>query len=323
MSPISVLELSSNCSSLRTNERTMDCCRKSMHEESNDCITAPIPIGGRYSQHQIDDQESTLGIYETAFRKIQDATGVSNANEVIRKIVGQEATTENLKALTAQNQSKIEELTAMHESLLSDVEKKKCNISGASKASKAIDEQQEILYSRSSQCERSKSQCDRLAFVLMSIKAGMEHIHEKIPDEFERNHTISTEELLPDVIRSTGDVLVDIHQKAKENELDLDLDMQDSRETELNKSALRVGSLHVRRPVTAGMTEERSFNQRIVLPSPKELSVFDYESDDETRFGELDAEEEISREGVKRASSNVIAVEERRKLRSRKPEEDY
>ena len=157
----------------------------------------------------------------------------------------------------------------------------------------------------------------------MSIKAGMEHICEKIPDEFERDHRIFTEQLLPDVMRSTGDILVDIHKKSRENELNMDLDMQDSRETKLNKSALRVGSLHVRRPVTAGISEERSFNQRIVLPSAKDITVFDEESDDETRFGELDAEEEISREGVKRASSNIIAVEERRKLRSRKPEDDY
>jgi hypothetical protein len=104
----------------------------------------------------------------------------------------------------------------------------------------------------------------------------------------------------------------------------MDLDIQDSREAELNKSASRIGTLHVRRPVTAGVTEQRSsFNQRIILPSPKDISVYDQESDDETRFGEIDAEEEISREGVKRASSNIIAVEERRKLRSRKPEDDY
>jgi hypothetical protein len=158
----------------------------------------------------------------------------------------------------------------------------------------------------------------------MSIKAGMEHIREKIPDEFEKDHTILTEQLLPHVIRSTGNLLVDIHTKARENELNMDLDIQDSRETELNKSVSRIGTLHVRRPVTAGVTEQRSsFNQRRILPSPKDISVYDQESDDETRFGEIDAEEEISREGVKRASSNIIAVEERRKLRSRKPEDDY
>lgn len=158
----------------------------------------------------------------------------------------------------------------------------------------------------------------------MSVKAGMDHIREKIPDEFEKDPTILTEHMLPHVIRSTGNLLVDIHTKARENELNMDLDIQDSRETELKKSASRIGTLHARRPLTAGVTEQRSlFNQRIVLPSPKDISVYDQDSDDETRFGENDAEEEISREGVKRASSNTIAIEERRKLRSRKPEDDY
>lgn len=119
-----------------------------MPVQNIDCITAPVPIGSRYPQHQKDEQESTLNIYETAFRKIKDATGVSNVNEVIRKIVGQESTTETLFALTAQNQSKIEELTVIHESLSRDVDKIKYNISDSSTGSKTIDEQQEKLFSR-------------------------------------------------------------------------------------------------------------------------------------------------------------------------------
>jgi hypothetical protein len=126
----------------------MDRDRKATSVQNKARITAPIPIGSRYPQHQKDEHESTLSIYETAFRKIKDATGVSNVNEVIRKIVGQESTTETLFALTAQNQSKIEELTVMHESMSRDVDKKKYIISDSSTGSKTIDEQQETLLSR-------------------------------------------------------------------------------------------------------------------------------------------------------------------------------
>jgi hypothetical protein len=144
----------------------------------------------------------------------------------------------------------------------------------------------------------------------------MEHIREKIPDTFSSEHFIQTEQLLPDVIRSSGDTLVEIDSKAKENELNLDLDEQDSRISELNNKATK-NKLYMRRPMTAGITEETSFNQRIVLPSAKNASAFDAdESEEETGYGEMDAEEEISRDGVKRASSNIIATEERRKMRT-------
>ena len=152
----------------------------------------------------------------------------------------------------------------------------------------------------------------------------MEHIREKLPAAFSiPGQPIQTEQLLPDIIRSTGDALVEVDSKAKENELNLDLDEQDSRVSELNNRVSDNSNLHMRRPMTAGITEETSFNQRIFLPSAKDLSAFDPESDDEIGYVEIDAEEEISRDGVKRASSNIIATEERRKLRSRKPEDGY
>ena len=180
-----------------------------------------------------------------------------------------------------------------------------------------------IIY-RSSMFERTKSQFDRLAFVVISIKAGVEHLRDKfttLPEEFEVEDSVIVEDALPDVIRSSGDVLVDVHTKTKDNELQMHLEIQDSKFVELKRSALRGGSLQSRRPKSHGITEGRPFNQRIPLPSAKEISAFDHDSDAEAGFGDIDAEEEISRDGVKKASSNIIATEERRKLRSRKLED--
>mmetsp|Transcript_16356 Transcript_16356/g.35338 ORF Transcript_16356/g.35338 Transcript_16356/m.35338 type:complete len:560 (-) Transcript_16356:1196-2875(-) len=288
-------------------------------------MTSPMPIGGISSQQQIADQEHDLNAYEHAFRKIKDATGVSNVNEVIRKVVGQESTTENLNLLTTQNQSKMEDLTQLQESLVQDVEKIKYNVPGSSKSTKTIDAQQELLYLRSSLFERTRSQFDRLAFVLVSIKAGVEHLRDKLAslpgDEFEVGHGIIVEDTLLDVIRSSGDILVDVHAKTKDSELQMHLMIQDSKFSELKRSASRGGNLQNRRPMTHGATEGRPFNQRISLPSAREVSAFDENCDAETVFADIDVEEEISRDGVKKASSNIIAMEERRQLRSRNPDD--
>jgi hypothetical protein len=61
------------------------------------------------------EHKAKIDIFEQAFRKIKDATGVSDVNEVIQKIVSQEGTTENLMLLTKENQAKIRTLTKMKE----------------------------------------------------------------------------------------------------------------------------------------------------------------------------------------------------------------
>ena len=49
------------------------------------------------------EARSKINIFENAFRKIKEATGVSDVNEVIQKITSQEGTTENLLSLTKEN----------------------------------------------------------------------------------------------------------------------------------------------------------------------------------------------------------------------------
>ena len=59
----------------------------------------------RVTQERLE-QKTKIDIFENAFRKIKEATGVSDVNEVIQKIISQEGTTENLMLLTKENQAK-------------------------------------------------------------------------------------------------------------------------------------------------------------------------------------------------------------------------
>jgi hypothetical protein len=136
----------------KTHERSAEERRKVLGTADTDAsrlMTTPAPVGGRKSEEQIADQEHALNAYEAALQKIKDATGVSNVDDVIRKVVGQESTTDNLKSLTAQNQSKLEQLKRFHENLAQEVDKLKHScVPGASKNAKTIDEQHELLYLR-------------------------------------------------------------------------------------------------------------------------------------------------------------------------------
>ena len=177
---------------------------------------------------------------------------------------------------------------------------------------------------RTSLSERTKSRLDCIAFLIVSIKAGVEHLRDKFTSlhgsEFDVGHGALTEDQLPYVIRSSGDLLVDVLTKTEDSELQMHLNIQDSKITELARLSSH-SKLQNRRPMSQGATGIRPFNQRISLPSAKEISVFDHDSDTDIAVGEFDAEEEISRDGVKKASSNIIAMEERRSLRTVRPED--
>jgi coiled-coil domain-containing protein 151 len=63
-----------------------------------------------------------LDVYDEAFKKIKEATGVSDVNEVIQKVMAQEQQQASLKALTKDNQDRIEGLNAEISALKERVE---------------------------------------------------------------------------------------------------------------------------------------------------------------------------------------------------------
>lgn len=315
-------------------ERSDDEKRKNVGTVNNnknindlDLMTMPVPIGGNKNSNNMQsavDQEHALNVYEAAFRKIKDATGVNNVDNVIRKVLGQSSTTENLKSVTLQNQVKLENLQQLQAFLLLDVDKMKhiSDVSGSSQSSKAINEHHELLYLRTSMSEHTKSRLDCVSMLIMSIKAGVEHLRVKFTNlrGFAESDVVGglkalSEDQLSAVIRSSGDLLVDVLRKTEDNELQQLV--EPSPPSVSNQQQYAVKNLQNRRPTTTQGVNggDRPFNQRITLPSAKETSAFDHDFCDTEEFGssgEFDAEEEISRDGVKKASSIVIAMEDRR-----------
>lgn len=193
------------------------------------------------SKQEEDEEESKLDIYEKAFCKIKEATGVSDVNEVIQKIIGQESTTENLVSLTKQNQSKIEDLIANTEHLRKSVEELK--YSGATNGvstRKMVDEREEQLALTQSNLERSKSRFDRLSSMLISAKAGVKHIKNKIDaiqQEVEFSNTSGNTNIIDasisdsssssnegtsaavDILESSGNILTSILSKIKDKKI--------------------------------------------------------------------------------------------------------
>ena len=62
------------------------------------------------NQNVMEGEQQVMSAYEAAFRKIKEATGVGDVNEVIQKFVTQKDTEKNLMSMTREAQASIDQL---------------------------------------------------------------------------------------------------------------------------------------------------------------------------------------------------------------------
>ena len=199
-----------------------------------------------------EEQEEKIDVYDQAFRRIRDATGVGDVNEVIEKIVGQEGTTDNLVALSKTNQERIEQLVQRRDELKTSVEDLQYSGSNSPHRRKAIDDKEKRLNESISNLTRYRDKHDRYVSSLFSVKAGIKHLQDKLeparrelntgsrlalPDVISSSITTSSSSsssstpssspnsALPDVIWSIGDILVEIMARIREREITGGLDV--------------------------------------------------------------------------------------------------
>merc|ERR1719161_2926052 len=127
-------------------------------------------------------QEEKLKIadYEEAFHRIKEATGVSDVNEVIQKFLTQEDTHKNLTSLTRENQSRIDQLTEEKRRLRLQVEELKFSSGGNVGRRQVIDDFEAHLTEATEKFERSRGKYERMAKILIAIKAGIDHLADKL-----------------------------------------------------------------------------------------------------------------------------------------------
>merc|ERR1711966_534274 len=72
--------------------------------------TAMAELASSMSHNEAEEEKQRMQDYEEAFRRIKEATGVLDVNEVIQKFLTQEETYNNLFSLSKDNQQKIDAL---------------------------------------------------------------------------------------------------------------------------------------------------------------------------------------------------------------------
>ena len=133
--------------------------------------------GGALQQQQEMDKITT---YEEAFRRIKDATGLSDVDEIIAKFLSQEDTNSNLQAMQREAESRIELLTEEKAHAKLAVEEIKYTATGSVGSRRIVDEFQGQLADAERQRQEIQLKYERTQKLYVNVRAGVDHLTDKL-----------------------------------------------------------------------------------------------------------------------------------------------
>merc|ERR1719230_2387333 len=143
-------------------------------------ISATSDLTANASHDYAHEERQKLQDYDEAWYAIKDATGVTEVNEVIQKFLTQEDTQRNLTNLTKENQANIDKLQEERRQLRMKVEELKFSTGGNVGRRQAIDDFETHLAEATEKFDRNKGKFERLAKMLIDMKAGIGNLAEKL-----------------------------------------------------------------------------------------------------------------------------------------------
>ena len=191
------------------------------------------------NKRKAEEEKEKITSYEEAFKKIKEATRVNDINEVIQKFMTQEDTTISLKAMTKTAQERIETLNDDKASLKAKAEEAKYSSAAGTGSRRIVDEYEGHLSAANSVCDQSKQKYEKIAKVLVSVKAGTQHLVDMLDLVKMEGPTIPV----------SDDTIIDVlnqNELKLQRALDLITDEEDFDETTANVDAGTAANIRVR-----------------------------------------------------------------------------
>lgn len=253
-------------------------------------------------------QRKKIDVYEEAFRKIKEATGVSDVNEVIQKIVSQEDQQNNLMQLTAENTAKIEKMNEEAQALKGRVEQLKYSAPNTrTGARKMVDNYEERLTEATTRLDRAKDKYERLAKILINVKAGIDHLTEKLETVREDGQQLSmSDETIVDVLYQCETTLMSLLGRIKAN--------QSSRRRAEEGGAGAVMGLGLSE---TDIVASRPNNTRIEIVPDGAVQKADSDSDDDDHLDTQD-DDAMTRDKVKRAALLHLSLQKKKDKKAKR-----
>ena len=173
-------------------------------------------LGKAAAKRESHTEEDRVNTYESAFRRIKEATGVSDVNEIIQKFLTQEDTLSRLNDLAKESQARIEQLTEERKRIQQKVVDAKMKSSSTAGNRRIVDEFEQLLSEAKVKSERIRTKYERLTKVMINVKAGIDHLGDKI-------HMALGRTASPRVSTSNGPVIDSLKQCQKRLAIMLDI----------------------------------------------------------------------------------------------------
>jgi hypothetical protein len=251
------------------------------------------------NEHVMEEEQKKITTYEEAFRKIKDATGVSDVNEVIQKFLTQDETHNNLVVMTKEAQARIDALNEEKTQAKAKVEEIKYSGTGSLGSRRIVDEFESHLSEASSKCERNKQKYERIAKILINVKSGVEHLADKLePITVEQEAVVMTDSTVVEVLAQCEAKLMRLMDSLEGDQAT----MEDAAGQE--------------KMMTSQEIEMPAYNIRIQIPHDAE----DDSGDDDME--EDDQEDVPDRDQVKKYSSLMLEKANKKQKRQRKRKSD-
>jgi len=132
------------------------------------------------AEHELQMQKDKVTTYEEAFRRIKEATGIEDINEVIEKFLTQDETQDNLTRLSKEAQARIDALNEEKGKAKAKVEEMRYAGPGTFGSRRIVDEYDAKLSEASSKCDKNRKRYEKMAKLLVNAKAGIEHLADRL-----------------------------------------------------------------------------------------------------------------------------------------------
>lgn len=251
-----------------------------------------------------EDQEKKISSFEEAFLAIKEATGVSDLIEVVLRFENQEKTTRHLEELKESGEKQVIRLTEEKAKLQQEFEEMK--YSGEAKLSsgqRMLEEFQAHLKLEENRRDEGQGKTDRASKILVNVKAGVEHLADKLQHIKASKGHVPQAQLNPEADEYVLDLLATCEEKLLKLLEELDGHDVDETLRQIEEEEFHAGM--------EGSVPQH--NTRIKLPTTQRDMVYDDEDDS----GE--DEDIITRNHLKKQAQVLVdSKTKKHKVRARK-----
>ena len=130
----------------------------------------------------LEEEEEQIDRYEEAFRKIKDATGVSDINEVIMKVISQEDTLKGLEAMTEEAEAKHKGLSEERGDWEKKIEEIKYASNSGAGSRTVVHGYETQLAASGARADRAQRKYKEVHDKFIQAMSGVEHLCEKLAE---------------------------------------------------------------------------------------------------------------------------------------------